>query len=99
MSESAEEIASLNQPESAGRSTMAVHLDAGEVRFRIDTATDHSLELVSLAAKLELALQMLAEKNNQLESAIKRIGQLEAECSSYRDSASHNATECEVIQA
>lgn len=77
----------------AGRSTMAVHLDHGEMRFRIDTATDHSLEMVALAAKLELALQMLGEKSNQLETALKRIGQLEAELL-----ARQNVTECEVVQ-
>ena len=65
----------------AGRSTMAVHLSAAGLEMTIDTAVDHSLELVCLGAKLELTTQMLSDTSRRLEAALLRIGQLEAELS------------------
>ncbi len=65
----------------AGRSTMAVHLSAAGLEMTIDTAVDHSLEMVCLGAKLELTTQMLSDTSRRLEAALLRIGQLEAELS------------------
>lgn len=65
----------------AGRSTMAVHLSAAGLEMTIDTAVDHSLEMVCLSAKLELTTQMLSDTSRRLEAALLRIGQLEAELS------------------
>mgnify|MGYP000591363553 CR=1 FL=1 len=63
----------------AGRSTMAVHLSAAGLEMTIDTAVDHSLEVICLGAKLELTTQMLSDTSRRLEAALLRIGQLEAE--------------------
>ncbi|MFA7337025.1 MAG: hypothetical protein WC028_09595 [Candidatus Obscuribacterales bacterium] len=63
----------------AGRSTMAVHLSGAGLDMTIDTAIDHSLEIVCLGAKLELTTQMLSDTSRRLEAAMLRIGQLEAE--------------------
>ncbi len=65
----------------AGRSTMAVHLSAAGLEMTIDTAVEHSLEMVCLSAKLELTTQMLSDTSRRLEAALLRIGQLEAELS------------------
>ncbi|GEM_PF-1047247 len=80
----------INHPEAvnhdlAGRSTVAMHLAGSGVEFKIDTAVDHSIAVVSLTAKLELVLLMLAEKNERLEASMMRIGQLEAELSGRRE--------------
>ena len=63
----------------AGRSTMALHLSGAGLEMTIDTAIDHSLEIVCLGAKLELTTQMLNDTARRLEAAMLRIGQLEAE--------------------
>ena len=63
----------------AGRSTMALHLSGAGLEVTIDTAIDHSLEIVCLGAKLELTTQMLSDTSRRLEAAMQRIGQLEAE--------------------
>ena len=62
----------------SGRSTMAVHLSAAGLEMTIDTAVDHSSEIICLSAKLELTTQMLSETTQRLEAAMLRIGQLEA---------------------
>lgn len=69
----------------AGRSTMAVHLSAAGLEMTIDTAVDHSLEMVCLGAKLELTTQMLSDTSRRLELALLRIGQLEAELSASQN--------------
>ncbi len=72
-------------PDLAGRSTVAMHLAGSGVDFKIDTAVDHSIAVVSLTAKLELVLLMLAEKSERLEASMIRIGQLEAELAAKRE--------------
>ncbi|MBP9094033.1 hypothetical protein KBI23_23635 [bacterium] len=74
----------------AGRSTMAVHLSGAGLEMTIDTAIDHSLEIVCLGAKLELTTQMLSDTSRRLEAAMLRIGQLEAELHASLNHASLN---------
>ncbi|MFA6209109.1 MAG: hypothetical protein WCT03_14565 [Candidatus Obscuribacterales bacterium] len=62
-----------------GRSTMAVHVSGAGLEMTIDTAIDHSTEIICLSAKLELTTQMLSDTSRRLEAAMLRIGQLEAE--------------------
>ncbi|MBP6744530.1 hypothetical protein KA344_04820 [bacterium] len=74
----------------AGRSTMAVHLSGAGLEMTIDTAIDHSLEIVCLGAKLEVTTQMLSDTTRRLEAAMLRIGQLEAELHASLNQASAN---------
>jgi hypothetical protein len=77
----------------SGRSTMAVHLSAAGLEMTIDTAVDHSLEMVCLGAKLELTTQMLSDTSRRLEAALLRIGQLEAELSASLNQVAAAASE------
>jgi len=75
----------------AGRSTVAMQLNGSGVNFKIDTAVDHSIAIVSLTAKLELALQMLSETSHRLDLSMVRIGQLEAELAASREEVCVNS--------
>jgi hypothetical protein len=60
------------------QNTVAMTINTAGMEFKFDTTVEHSREAVELGAKLELALALLARSEEKLESAMTKIGALQA---------------------
>jgi hypothetical protein len=84
-------------PERSGRrSSMAMELITCGIQFKLDTVVDHSHEAVELAAKLELAMLMLASTETRLGNAMIQIGQLQAQLQQHVNPLQQTETQVSV---